>query len=147
MTFKQVDISAKPRVFREATAVGRIRLRKETLDRARRGRLQKGDALSIASMMAVLAVKKTPDIVALAHPLRVEKVEPSVTIRGRWIEVSVTVRAHEGTGVEMEALAAVAVALLNVWDVVKQYEKDRHGQYPHTAIESIRVVRKVKGKE
>jgi cyclic pyranopterin phosphate synthase len=60
------------------------------------------------------------------------------------VEVSVTVSAHEKTGVEMEALVGVSVALLNIWDVTKPYEKDTNGQYPNTAIETIRVERKVK---
>jgi cyclic pyranopterin monophosphate synthase len=145
MPFKQVDISAKPRIFREATATGRIVLKKETIELARKGGLEKGDALSIASLMAVLGVKKTPEIVALAHQLQVEKTVPVVKLLDRSIEVTVTVSAHEETGVEMEALTAVSVALLNVWDVVKQYEKDGSGQYPTTVIESIRVVKKLKG--
>ncbi len=143
--FKQVDISEKPVVLREATAVGRIRLRKETIDRARRGGLEKGDAVEVATLAAVLGVKKTPDLVALAHQLRVEKVEPKVRLLEGAAEVTVTVRAHEKTGVEMEALVGVAVALLNIWDVVKQYEKDAGGQYPSTRIQDIHVVKKVKG--
>jgi cyclic pyranopterin monophosphate synthase len=147
LPFKQVDVSEKPVVLREATATGRIRLRKETVARARRGGLEKGDAVEVATLMAVLGAKKTTDLVALTHLLRVEKVEPKVRLLDEAIEVTVTVRAHEKTGVEMEALTGVAVALLNIWDVVKQYEKDESGQYPTTAIESIRVVKKVKGKQ
>jgi cyclic pyranopterin monophosphate synthase len=144
--FKQVDVSEKPVVLREATATGRIRVRKETVAMAKRGGLEKGDVVEIATLMAVLGTKKTTDLVALTHPLRVEKVEPKVKLLEDAIEVTVTVRAHEKTGVEMEALTGVAVALLNIWDVVKQYEKDRSGQYPTTSIESIRVVKKVKGR-
>lgn len=147
MPFKQVDVSDKPVVLREATATGRIRLRRETLERVKRRRLEKGDAFEVAGLMAVLGTKKTVEVVALTHPLRIEKVEPKVRVVGQDIEVTVTVKAHEKTGVEMEALTGVAVALLNIWDVVKQYEKDRTGQYPTTSIESIRVVKKVKGKE
>jgi cyclic pyranopterin monophosphate synthase len=144
--FKQVDVSGKPVVRREATATGRIRLREETVNLIRKSSLEKGDPVSLASMAAVLAAKRTPDLVVLTHPLRIEKTEPTVTLGRNWLEVSVTVSAHEKTGVEMEALTAVAVALLNVWDVVKANEKDARGQYPTTAIESIRVKRKVKGR-
>lgn len=144
MAFKQVDVSTKPVIYREATAVGRIRLKKATLDLIKRGKLEKGDAVSLASMTAVLAAKQTPDIVALCHPLRIERTEPTVKLGDDWVEVRVTVSAHEKTGVEMEALTAVSVALLNVWDVVKAYEKDSKGQYPSTVIESIRVTKKVK---
>jgi cyclic pyranopterin monophosphate synthase len=146
VVFRQVDISKKPVVYREATAVGRIRLKKETLALIRRGKLEKGDAVSLASMTAVAAAKQTPNIVALCHPLRIERTEPTVRLGEDWLEVRVTVSAHEKTGVEMEALTAVSVALLNVWDVVKAYEKDSRGQYPNTMIESIRVIKKVKAK-
>lgn len=144
MPFRQVDISKKPAVFREATAVGRIKLKKSTLKLVREGRLEKGDAVSLASVTSILAAKQTPSIVALAHPIRTEKIEPSVKLGESWVEVRVKVGAYEKTGVEMEALAAVSVALLNIWDVVKAYEKDAGGQYPDTSIEYIRVLKKVK---
>jgi cyclic pyranopterin phosphate synthase len=142
--FRQVDISDKKVVYREATATGRINLKRSTLDLIRKGRLEKGDPLSLAAITAILAVKSTPAIVALAHPLRIERTEPKVELGKDWVEVTVTVTAHDKTGVEMEALTAVSVALLNIWDVVKAYEKDSKGQYPTTMIESIRVTRKVK---
>ena len=145
MPFKQVDVSEKPVVYREATATGRIRLKKSTLDLIRKGKLEKGDAVSLASMMAIVAAKQTPRIVALCHQLMIEKIEPSVSVGKDGVEVKVKVVAHEKTGVEMEALTAVSVALLNVWDVVKSYEKDARGQYPTTKIEMIRVTKKVKG--
>ena len=145
MAFRQVDVSKKPVVYREATAVGRIRLKRKTLALIRRGKLEKGDPISLASVMAVVAAKQTPNIVALCHPLNIERTEPTVKLGEDFVEVSVKVSAHEKTGVEMEALAAVSVALLNIWDVVKSYEKDSTGQYPDTAIEAIRVTRKVKG--
>ncbi len=144
MHFRQVDISGKQVVYREATATGRIKLGRSTLDLIRKGKLEKGDPLSLAATTAILAVKSTPSIIALAHPLKVEKTEPRVELGKDWVEVTVTVAAHEKTGVEMEALTAVSVALLNIWDVVKSHEKDSDGQYPTTRIESIRVTSKVK---
>ena len=144
MPFKQVDISKKPVVYREATASGRIKLRPGTIHLIQKGSLEKGDPLALASTAAILAVKSTPSIVALAHPLKVERTEPVVKLGKYWVEVTVTVGAHEKTGVEMEALTAVSAALLNVWDVVKAYEKDSKGQYPSTVIERIRVTNKVK---
>lgn len=144
MQLEQADISPKPIAFREATARGSIRLKPATVKRLRENRLEKGDALGVAKTMAVLAVKKTPEMVALCHPLRVERtvVETKVTKGG--VQVTVTVSAHEKTGVEMEALTAVGAALLNIWDMTKAYEKDSDGQYPGTRIEEIRVVKKVK---
>lgn len=145
--FRQVDVSEKPVVYREATATGRIRLKRSTLDLIRKGGLEKGDPASLASVMAIMATKETPRVVALCHPLKIERVEPKVKVARDWVEVTVTVATHEKTGVEMEALTAVSIALLNVWDVVKAYEKDARGQYPTASIESIRVTRKVKRKD
>lgn len=145
MNFKQVDISGKPVVYREATAVGRIRLKPSTIELIRQGKLEKGDALSLASTTAIMAAKLTPSVIALCHPLRIEESVPTVQVGKDWVEVSMRVVAHEKTGVEMEALTAVSVALLNIWDVVKMYEKDPNGQYPSTEIGPIRVVKKVKG--
>jgi cyclic pyranopterin monophosphate synthase len=144
MSVRQADISDKPVVFREATATGRIMLKPKTLERIRDGELEKGDPLAISKTMAILAVKRTPDLLALCHPLRIEHVEVTETVLEDSIVVSVTVSAHEKTGVEMEALTGVSVALLNIWDVVKAYEKDAGGQYPSTTVEGVRVVEKVK---
>jgi cyclic pyranopterin phosphate synthase len=142
--FHQVDISQKPVVYREAVATGRIKLKRTTIELIRKKKLEKGDAVSLAEVAAISGSKKTPDLLALCHPLRIEEVQPSVKLGDVWVEVTVKVATHEKTGVEMEALTAVSAALLNIWDVTKAYEKDPEGQYPGTAIESIRVVRKVK---
>ena len=144
MDLEQADISRKPVSFREATAVGSIRLKPSTVKLVKDKKLEKGDALAVAQTMAVLAVKQTPNIIALCHPLRVERTVVKTTVGRDKVEVSVTVAAHERTGVEMEALSAVSIALLNIWDMTKAYEKDENGQYPDTRIEEIKVVRKVK---
>ena len=130
-------------MYIEAKAAGRIRLKPSTLALIRKGALEKGDPLAIASVAAIAAVKSTPSIIALAHPLKVERSEPVIKLGRDWVEVTMTVSAHEKTGVEMEALTAVSVALLNIWDVTKSHEKDADGQYPSTAIEWIRVTSKV----
>jgi cyclic pyranopterin phosphate synthase len=134
-------------IYREATAAGRIKLSRETIKLIRNKRLRKGDPLSTAAVMAILGAKLTPSLIALCHQLKIERTEPRITLGPDWIEATVTVGAHEKTGVEMEALTAVTIALLNVWDMVKAYEKDSDGQYPGTVIESIRIVRKLKEKE
>lgn len=144
MPSRQVDISKKNVVHREATATGRIRVSKATVNLVRKNELEKGDPISIAETMAIVGAKLTPTIVALCHQLNIEKVEPKVSVGPDWIEVTVTVGAEGKTGVEMEALTAVSAALLNIWDVVKAHEKDPDGQYPTTRIESVRVIRKVK---
>jgi cyclic pyranopterin phosphate synthase len=144
LSFKQVDVSSKPISFRSAIAVGRIKLRPSTIKLIEKGKVEKGDPLSLARLSGVLAAKQTPTVVALCHPLRLDSTEVRAKLSKRGVEVTATVSAHERTGVEMEALTAVTVALLNVWDVVKQYEKDSAGQYPKTSIDGVRVMSKVK---
>lgn len=144
MGFRQVDVSAKPTSYRRATAIGTIRLKRGTVKLIREGKVEKGDPIALASLTGVMAAKRTPEIVALCHPLKLDGTEVRAKLLERGVQVTAVVTAQERTGVEMEALTAVAVGLLNVWDVVKQYEKDAEGQYPSTAIEDLRVVRKVK---
>jgi cyclic pyranopterin monophosphate synthase len=144
MKVEQADISEKPVIYREATATGSIILKEKTVDLVRKNKLEKGDVLTVAKTMAILAVKRTPDTIALCHPLKVEKTRVDTKLGKGRIDVTVTVSAHEKTGVEMEALAGVTAALLNIWDMTKGYEKDSGGQYPTTRIEDIHVVNKVK---
>jgi cyclic pyranopterin phosphate synthase len=144
VAFKQVDVSAKPVSLRKAVAKGFIRLRPQTVKLISRGEVEKGDPLSLARLTGVLAAKQTPVVVVLCHPLRLDSTRMEAKLTKDGVEVTAEVTAHERTGVEMEALTAVSVALLNVWDVVKQYEKDERGQYPGTRIEYVRVIKKVK---
>ena len=140
-----VDVSGKAEIFREATATGTIRLKPETVNLIKEGKIAKGDPLYTAKIAGVLAAKKTSGLVPLCHPLPLTSVEVEAKIKDKTtVEVSATVKAKAQTGVEMEALVATSVALLTVWDMVKQYEKDASGQYPTTAIENIHVVRKLK---
>ena len=144
--FRQVDVSSKPISYRKATATGLIKLKPSTLRVIKKGKVEKGDPLSLARLTGVVAAKKTSDMLALCHPLRLDATQVRAeTIEGG-IRVTATVVAKERTGVEMEALTAVSIALLNIWDVTKQYEKDEQGQYPSTRIEGIRVTSKVKRK-
>jgi len=140
-----VDVTPKPEVYREATARGSIKLKPETIKRIEERRVEKGDPIEIAKVAGILAAKNTSNMVPLCHPLPLTsvRVDLKTTSESR-VEATATVKTKAQTGVEMEALVAVSVALLTVWDMVKQYEKDEQGQYPHTAIEEIRVVEKVK---
>ncbi|HEU97244.1 MAG TPA: cyclic pyranopterin monophosphate synthase MoaC [Fervidicoccus fontis] len=144
MGIKMVDVGGKSDIYREATAYGRIRLKRETIALIREGKVEKGDVISASTIAAILAVKKTPEVLPLTHNIPITSVDVKFEIGDEHIEVYVTVRAHARTGVEMEALIGTSVALLNVWDMVKKYEKDERGQYPHTAIEEIKVLKKVK---
>ena len=139
-----VDVSGKPEVFREATATGTIRLKPETVRLIKEGRVAKGDPVLAAKLAGVLAAKKTSTLIPLCHPLPLTNVNIEAEILNSTVHVISTVKTNARTGVEMEALVATAVSLLTIWDMVKQYEKDAEGQYPFTAIENIRVVRKVK---
>jgi cyclic pyranopterin phosphate synthase len=140
-----VDVSDKAEIFREATAKGTIKLKPETVNLIKKGKIAKGDPLYTAKIAGVLAAKKTSELVPLCHPLPLTSVKVEATILDEsTVEVAATVKTRAQTGVEMEALAAVSVGLLTVWDMTKQYEKDAAGQYPTTAIENIHVVKKLK---
>lgn len=139
-----VDVSRKPDVTRRATAFGRLRLREETIKRLRSGRVEKGDPLCAAEIAGVMAAKNTSQIIPLCHPLPITSVEFAPKIENDGVAIHVEVKTVAKTGVEMEALTAVAAYLLTIWDMTKMYEKDANGQYPRAMIENIRVVRKEK---
>jgi cyclic pyranopterin phosphate synthase len=140
-----VDVSGKPEVFREATAAGTIKLKAETVQLIKEGKIAKGNPLYTAKIAGILAAKNTSTIIPLCHPLPLTNVEIQAEILGKSeVQVTSTVKTKAQTGVEMEALMAASVALLTIWDMVKQYEKDSQGQYPQTMIENVRVMRKIK---
>ena len=144
MAIKQVDVSGKPMVRREAIARGFIKLKPETIRRIREGRVEKGDPLQVARLGGINAVKFTPLLLPLCHQLKIDSVSIETRLMDDGVEVVARVKAFERTGVEMEALTAASIALLNIWDAVKAYEKDERGQYPETEITGIRVLEKLK---
>jgi len=139
-----VDVSGKDVVHRVATATGRIYLRRETVDAVREGRIRKGDPLTVAEVASIQAVKKTPDLIPLCHNVPIGSVDTSFRLGESYIEAKCRVSAIYRTGVEMEALTGVAVALLNIWDMVKYLEKDSDGQYPDARITDVKVTEKWK---
>jgi len=140
-----IDISEKESILRIATASGKIYLKEETIERIKNKNLKKGDVFTIAKIAAINAVKKVPDLIPLCHPIPISNVAIDFSYEGdNIIKVKCTVKSISKTGVEMEALMGVNIALLNIWDVVKMYEKDSNGQYPKTAINSIKVDEKIK---
>jgi cyclic pyranopterin phosphate synthase len=142
-----VDITTKPEIYREAKAKGTIKLKSETIQLIREGEIKKGDPFEVAKVAGILAAKKTSSLIPLCHPLPLTSIEIKLQIvDGSKVEVETIVKTRAQTGVEMEALAAATAALLTVWDMAKQYEKDSDGQYPSTCIQNIHVVRKVKEK-
>ena len=145
LKLSMVDVSGKSEIFREATAAGTIKLKAETVKLIEAGKIAKGDPLYTAKIAGVLAAKKTSNLIPLCHPLPLTNVEVILKISNpTTVEATATVKTKAQTGVEMEALTAVSLALLTVWDMTKQYEKDAAGQYPSTAIENIYVVKKFK---
>lgn len=143
-----VDITPKPEVYREATAKGRVQLKPKTVRLIREHKIEKGDPFEVAKVAGILAAKNTSSLIPLCHPLPLTNVDISLKIvGGSAVEVEATVKTRAQTGVEMEALVAASVALLTVWDMTKQYEKDAKGQYPSTVIENVHVARKIKQKK
>jgi cyclic pyranopterin phosphate synthase len=140
-----VDVSDKAVISREAEAAGVIVLSSETIERIRRGEIKKGDPLMVAEVAGMSAAKQTHLLIPHCHQIPLDTVRVSFELFDRHIETRGYVRAHAKTGVEMEALVAVSLALCTIWDMVKYLEKDTSGQYPITRIQDIRVVRKVKG--
>jgi len=140
-----VDVTLKPEVYREATAKGRIRLKPGTIRLINECKIAKGDPFEAAKVAGILAAKSTSSLIPLCHSLPLTNVDVNLKIvDGSAVEVGATVKTRAQTGVEMEALVAASVALLTVWDMTKQYEKDAKGQYPSTVIEDVHVVRKIK---
>ena len=143
-----VNVTNKPPLFRTATASGAIRLKKSTIEAIKEGRIKKGDVLATARLAAILAVKDTPRIIPLCHNIPITGLEVEFDLKEPdKISVAVMVTSVGMTGVEMEALTGVAVALLNVWDMVKYLEKDETGKYPETEVCNILVLEKNKEKQ
>ncbi|MEM0363883.1 MAG: cyclic pyranopterin monophosphate synthase MoaC [Sulfolobaceae archaeon] len=141
---KVIDISEKSVVYREAIAEGYIELKPETIERIIKGEIEKGNVILTAKLAGILAAKKTSELIPLCHPINIEKIDIKVEVIDNKVKVTSIVSAHSKTGVEMEALTAVSIALLTIWDMVKKYEKDDTGNYPNTKITNIRVVLKQK---
>ncbi len=136
-----VDVSDKPVTDRVAVAVGVVRMTAETLDLITEGRAKKGDVLSVARLAGIMAAKKTSDLIPLCHPLAITKValELSADPSLPGVRIEATVKTSGQTGVEMEALTAVSVAALTVYDMVKAVEKSM-------VIGDIRLILKDGGK-
>lgn len=120
---RMVDVTAKEVTAREATAAAVVQMEPATRALVMEGRLTKGDALEVARIAGVMAAKRTSDLIPLCHPLALGAVEVELSAVEAGIEVRANVKTSERTGVEMEALAAVAVAGLTIYDMVKSVER------------------------
>jgi cyclic pyranopterin monophosphate synthase len=136
-----VDVSAKPATERVAVAEGRVLMQSKTLDIVRRGNAKKGDVLGAARIAGIMAAKRTHELIPLCHPLLLSQVDVDVTPDAKLPGIRVTARVKVAgqTGVEMEALTAVAVACLTIYDMVKAVERGM-------SIEGIRLVEKSGGR-
>jgi cyclic pyranopterin phosphate synthase len=139
-----IDISEKGEVERVAVASGRIQLKRSTVEKITGGTTKKGNVLGCAEMAAILAVKKTPEVIPMCHQINIETVKVEFAVGETDIKASVFVKSMGKTGVEMDALHGLSVALLTIWDMVKAEEKDETGNYPYTRIEEIQVDKKEK---
>jgi cyclic pyranopterin phosphate synthase len=138
---RMVDVSAKPATEREAIAEGRVLMQRKTLDIVRRGDSKKGDVLGAARIAGIMAAKRTHELIPLCHPLALTQVEVNVTPDAKLpgVRVRARVKVAGQTGVEMEALTAVSVACLTIYDMVKAVERGMR-------IEGIRLIEKSGGK-
>jgi cyclic pyranopterin phosphate synthase len=120
---RMVDVSAKADTLREAVASGRISMSVQTLTAIREGSTKKGDALAVARVAGIMAAKRTSDLIPLCHPLALSSVAIDFAFEASAITVTATARLSGQTGVEMEALTAVSVALLTLYDMTKALDK------------------------
>lgn len=134
-----VDVSGKAVTARSASAAGRVLLSAAAVTALRGEGVPKGDALAVARVAGIQAVKRTPDLIPLAHPIAVHAVELDLTVVDAGVEIAAVVRTADRTGIEMEALTAVAVAALALIDMVKAVDK-------HARITDVRVTAKSGGR-
>ena len=118
-----VDVGDKAVTRREATATGRIAMSAEAVAAIRAGAVKKGDVIAVARVAGIMAAKRTSDLVPLCHPLPITRVSLDLDVSGDGVAATATVRTDGKTGVEMEALTAVSVALLTVYDMAKAIDK------------------------
>lgn len=134
-----VDVSAKADSAREAVAEGRISMSAEALDAVRTGNMKKGDVLGTARIAGIMAAKKTSDLIPLCHPLMLSKISVEFEYEATAIRVEARVRLNGPTGVEMEALTAVSITLLTLYDMAKALDK-------YMVISDVRLLSKTGGK-
>ncbi|MGB9635997.1 MAG: cyclic pyranopterin monophosphate synthase MoaC [Thermoplasmata archaeon] len=139
-----VNISGKKDVLRVAEAQGRIFLKETTVDAIKQNNVKKGNAIQVAEVSGMLAVKRTWESIPHCHPVPVTGIEFDFETGKNYIQCRCRVEGIYKTGMEMEALNGVASALLTIWDMVKYLEKDENGNYPNTRITDIVVISKTK---
>ena len=140
----RIDVSEKRIIKRQAEAAGRIELSPTTIEKIQNGQIKKGDPILVAEIAAMNAAKQTHLLIPHCHQIPLDVAKVTFQVSKESIEARCFVSAQARTGVEMEALVGVSMALNCLWDMVKYLEKDELGQYPSTRINDIRVLRKEK---
>jgi cyclic pyranopterin phosphate synthase len=136
---RMVDVSGKDVSVRRAVAAGTVTTTAEVVDLLRRDALPKGDALAVARIAGIMGAKRTPDLIPLCHPIALHGVTVELTLGDAAVDIEATARTADRTGVEMEALTAVAAAGLALIDMVKAVD-------PAASLDRVRVMRKEGGK-
>jgi cyclic pyranopterin phosphate synthase len=139
-----VDVTEKPVILRKAEASGRIYVSSNTMEEIQKKSIKKGDPFLVAEVAAMNAAKQTHLLIPHCHQIPLDTVRVNFRVTPDFVEATCLVSAQARTGVEMEALVGVTMALNTVWDMVKYLEKDEKGQYPKTRITDVRVLRKEK---
>ena len=134
-----VDVSEKPQTHRVACAAAAVHMAKTTMDKIKEGNIDKGDVLAVAQVAGIMAAKKNSELIPMCHPLLLTKVDISFAWEDTVLHIRSEVRCHGETGVEMEALTAVSVAALTVYDMCKAVQRDM-------SITDIRLLYKEGGK-
>jgi cyclic pyranopterin phosphate synthase len=138
---RMVDVSGKPETERLAIAKGLVKMQAATFKRIKQGRVEKGDVLAVAQLAGIMAAKQTSHLIPLCHPIPIDEVKLDFALDGKnsAVEITAAAKSMGRTGVEMEALTAVAIAALTIYDMVKSIDRGMR-------IESIRLVKKSGGK-
>jgi cyclic pyranopterin phosphate synthase len=140
-----IDVTEKAVIRRSAEAAGMIHLSPKTIEKIRADRIRKGNPLPVAEVAAMNAAKLTHVLIPHCHQIPLDTVSVTFEIHADHVTALCAVKAQARTGVEMESLVGVTMALNTIWDMVKYLEKDAEGQYPATKITDIKVVKKEKG--
>lgn len=138
---RMVDVSEKPDTVRTAVAAGRVLVNAETFELIKTGGIKKGDVLSVSQVAGIMGAKKTPDIIPMCHPIMISGVDIDFELNEKElaVEIKATAKCTGATGVEMEALTAVSVAALTVYDMCKAVQRDM-------VISDVRLLKKSGGK-
>ncbi len=139
-----VNVGEKKIIRRYAEAKGKIILREDTIRKIKEGKIEKGDPFEVAEIAGTNAAKQTSLLIPYCHQIPLDHVKIDFSVGEKSIEVSCKVSAEAKTGVEMEAIVGLLIALATLWDMVKYLEKDKDGQYPYTEITEVRVTEKRK---